>query len=250
MIIITGPGRSGTSVIALLYKELGFDPGGEWDPVANAGLEAPDVTRINDAIKKELGVETLLGTGAGLRYRFPNFYKFGKLVQPLLPKRMAEIGRSILMGARKDVRLVHWEKMDKVVQKYKKLLHEISLSHEVVKDPQFCWTLMVWAAAGVEIEHVLVCVRSLDAMVRSRFSAGHLKTRSISEAKNSLVYGLGLCMTAVCSYNIPYSILRFPDFLRQPRDLYKKMVFPTPVNYEDFLQVFSRAVDLNKVHEK
>ena len=37
MIVITGPGRGGTSLIASLYRELGFDQGGEWFDDTNAG---------------------------------------------------------------------------------------------------------------------------------------------------------------------------------------------------------------------
>ena len=53
MLIITGPGRSGTSLLAQFCKDLGFDPGGEWYDGVNAGLEYPVVVRINDAILKE-----------------------------------------------------------------------------------------------------------------------------------------------------------------------------------------------------
>lgn len=64
MLIITGPGRSGTSLLAQFCKELGFDPGGEWHDGVNAGMEFPVVVRINDAILKEAArtgksVETL-----------------------------------------------------------------------------------------------------------------------------------------------------------------------------------------------
>lgn len=250
MIIITGPGRSGTSVIARLYQELGFNPGGTWNTKVNAGLESPDVAAINDAIKKDLGIETLLGTGAGLRYRFPKLYSFGKLIRSLLPEKIERMGRSMLMGARKDVELVQWEEMNEVIEKYKLTLQDISSSHQVVKDPQFCWTLIVWAAVGVQIEQVLVCVRALDSMVHSRFSAGQLKTQSISKAKNSLVYGMGLCMAALHSYALPHEVLQFPGFLKHPRNLYNKMIFPAPVKYERFSRVFDRVVNLDKVHEK
>jgi len=252
MIIITGPGRSGTSVIARLYQELGFDPGGAWIPKVNAGLESPDIVAVNDAIIKELGIETLLGNSLALRYRFPKIYSFGSIIKPLLPQRIRKRVRPMLMlmNASKDVQLVRWEKLADVAKKYKIVLHDISDSHIVAKDPRFCWTLMVWAVVGVQIEKVLICVRSINSMVRSRFSAGHLKVRSMSKAKNSLIYGMGLCITALHTYNIEYNIIQFPSFLRQPRKLYAAMVFPTPIEYAQFLHVFNHVVDLNKVHEK
>jgi len=250
MIIITGPGRSGTSIIAQLYQELGFDPGGTWDPKVNAGLESPDIVAVNDAIQKELGIETLLRTSAGLRYRFPKVYSFGNIIKPLLSQGIRKRVRPMLVNTSKDVQLVRWGKLADVAKKYKIVLHDISDSHIVVKDPRFCWTLMVWAAVGVQIEKVLVCVRSLDSMVQSRSSAGHLTTRSMSKAKNSLIYGMGLCIVALHTYNIEYNIVQFPSFLRQPRKLYAAMTFPTPIKYAQFLHVFNRVVDLNEVHEK
>lgn len=39
MIFITGLGKSGTSFVAECFRELGFDPGGHFDPKMNAGWE-------------------------------------------------------------------------------------------------------------------------------------------------------------------------------------------------------------------
>lgn len=54
MLIITGPGRSGTSVIAQFCQAMGHDPGGDWCAEINAGLENPGVVQINDAILAEV----------------------------------------------------------------------------------------------------------------------------------------------------------------------------------------------------
>ncbi len=50
MLVITGMGRSGTSVLAAACQRLGFDPGGDYHKVINAGLEDPEVVAINEAI--------------------------------------------------------------------------------------------------------------------------------------------------------------------------------------------------------
>ena len=62
MIIITGSGRSGTSFVARLYKELGFDPGGEWYPHSDSGLEELELVRLNELILQELGLRFALRT--------------------------------------------------------------------------------------------------------------------------------------------------------------------------------------------
>jgi hypothetical protein len=54
MLIITGPGRSGTSVLALFCKRMGYDPGGEWCDLVDAGLENGRIVKINDALLREL----------------------------------------------------------------------------------------------------------------------------------------------------------------------------------------------------
>lgn len=54
MLVITGPGRSGTSVLALFCQKLGYDPGGQWNASVDAGLEHPQVVTINDALLGEL----------------------------------------------------------------------------------------------------------------------------------------------------------------------------------------------------
>lgn len=50
MLIITGTGRCGTSLVARFTKEMGYDPGGHWEPSINAGYEHPDSCRINHEI--------------------------------------------------------------------------------------------------------------------------------------------------------------------------------------------------------
>src|SRR5579871_5582171 len=54
MLIITGPGRSGTSVLALFCQRLGYHPGGQWYDCVSAGLEDERVVLINDALEAEI----------------------------------------------------------------------------------------------------------------------------------------------------------------------------------------------------
>ena len=56
MIVITGPGRSGTSLIGEIYERLGFNPGGSWSDDNNAGREAPEVVEENKLLLRLLGI--------------------------------------------------------------------------------------------------------------------------------------------------------------------------------------------------
>jgi hypothetical protein len=54
MLVITGPGRSGTSMLGQFCRSIGFNPGGEWCDEIDAGMEHPRVAAINDAIYREV----------------------------------------------------------------------------------------------------------------------------------------------------------------------------------------------------
>lgn len=253
MIIITGPGRSGTSVVAQLYRELGFDPGGQWYPSVRAGLEAPDIVEVNNAIASELGIDPLIrGHRPGIFHFPPWVGSVAHSVKPFLPQWIVTKAKMLLAKNHDrsgQLRLADWEKFGGVVSKYQATLREISQSHEVVKDPRFSWTLMVWAAAGAQIDHVVVCIRALDSMVRSRLAAGHLETQLLGEAKNSLIYGMGMCLSALYGYDIPHSIIKFPMFLDDAAYLYKALQFPKHVEYKHFMKAFDHIIDRSKVHE-
>jgi len=58
MLIITGTGRCGTSVLAKFCRAVGHDPGGEWYEPVKAGYEHPKVVAINQAIINNLEAGT------------------------------------------------------------------------------------------------------------------------------------------------------------------------------------------------
>ncbi len=252
MIVITGPGRSGTSLIAALYRELGFDPGGFWIPEYNAGYEDHDIVRANAAIIRDLRI-TVLADSYGnemLRREIrdptdPPRSKFNWW----LGSKAARLAERCL-GRRADpLELISWEGFQEVVEARGPALAEMARRFPVVKDPYFCWTLAAWAASGAQIDHVLVCVRNVDAMVESRFAAGQLFFSSRSGAKNSFVYGLGLCMMAIHEHRLSHTVVRFPDFLDDPAGLYEALRFPIPITYDRFLDAFARVVSADLIHD-
>lgn len=249
MIIITGPGRSGTSFVAELYRELGFDPGGGWNKWINAGLEASDVVRVNISILSDLGFGTLGPPTEGVqpRYRISRLWK--RIAPAQLQKNLLSIWYRLPLTPGRRPGFVRWDCVDDLAAKYRSTLHEIAGSHEVVKDPRFCWTLGVWAAAGVEIEHVLLCTRSLDAMVQSRVTARHYQGRSDASIKDSIAYGLGICITVLYDYRLPHRFIRFPDFLEDPDELYAAFKFPRAVTRDDFLKVVAKLARSDLVHD-
>lgn len=250
MIVITGQGRSGTTVVAQWYQELGFDPGGRWNVSWNGGLESEDVVRVNRSIVDDLDMGVL---GHPREVALPP-KRISQVWKRIVPDRLHEGVRTLVYRlpsiSGRTSGLPRWDRFDEVVEKYRPTLHRIAASHDVVKDPRFCWTLGVWAAAGVEIEQVIVCLRALEAVVESKGAIGSLPFRSEESAKDSLVYGLGLCMTALYDHRLPHIIIRFPDFLEAPHRLYDDLTFPQPVSEHAFREVVDRVVQPELVHDR
>jgi hypothetical protein len=280
MIIVTGLGRSGTSFLARLYAELGFDPGGDWNEAVDAGLEAPDVVRANRAIMWDLGVGLPLDGDLqrDRLVRMPDGLEARRLVQDdgrterrglssslvsLLPRRLRDIARGrsswIAASARETVRdptrrlrvtprVVRWDRYPRVVDTHRSRIRSLAQSHQIVKDPRFCWTIGVWAAAGADIDHVLVCTRHLGASIDSRRAANQVAERA-RHIPNTMAYGLGLCMAEIHSHRLEHDVVRFPDFLAAPESMFESMRFPASVERERFLQVFHDLADDNRVHD-
>ena len=249
MVIITGPGRSGTSLIAKVYRELGFDPGGEWIEEINAGLESHEIVRANAKIMSDLGVG-LLGPPRTPLMPAPVARAWKRVAPVWVDTRLRLLFSRLPALVMRRRGFMRWDRFEDVVEKHRTALQALADSYDVMKDPRFCWTLDVWAAAGVEIDRVLLCVRALDASIRSRYAAGHLELVSGGEARTWTVYGLGLCMTAIANHRLAFRVLRFPDFLTDPEKLYGELSFPRPVSRQSFMQVFERVVRPELVHDQ
>jgi len=67
MLIITGVGRSGTSVLALWLKRCGIHVNGVWIPSHEAGLEDVQAAGVNDLLDEGLSDEAALAAIAPVR---------------------------------------------------------------------------------------------------------------------------------------------------------------------------------------
>lgn len=277
MIVITGPGRSGTSVLASIYKELGFDPGGGWNPRVRAGLEHGDFWRLNNKIAKELRITMVHPrTGAGEQAgsggpdREPTEGTKGPTRDQSLGSRAVRAARRVMArGTSASTReatsrgevdapagtpvrhrphLAEWDRFDRVVARHAETMRTLAAETAVVKDPRFIFTLPAWAAAGAHIEHVLITMRPLGAVASSR-RAARLSEFGPAELRNIMTYGVGMALATVLEHRLPYSFLMFPEFLQDPDALYESLVFPGSVSREQFRGACERTIDLDQVHE-
>jgi hypothetical protein len=253
MIVITGPGRSGTSLVAQVCRDLGMDPGGVWNPAARAGFEDREIVRANRAIIRDLGIR---GSGRQFGFlpdeRFPSRVK--TLARSMLPEERQRQLRSMVRHppwrSKHLMDVIRWDQFEAVVERHGVRLRQLAAARPASKDPAFCWTLGVWSAAGAPLDHVVITIRSLDAMAQSRISQNWLSPRSLGAIKNWFAYGFGLLMSTVYDHRLSYGIARFPDFLQQPEQLYEALRFSGPVPYDRFLEVFHRHVKPDFVHDQ
>jgi len=249
VIVVTGPGRSGTSLLAALYRALGFDPGGRWEKDVHAGLEHRDVVALNLLVAQALGVSVDLRRGgrmlAGLG--LVEHISDGR-VSPELREPFTT-AMDVLRYRRSTPDLMDWSAVERVAQRYGEAMRNLAKDRQVVKDPRFCWTLRAWLASRVPVEALVLAIRPLDAMTDSRVQAGMYSQRASDWARNNYCYGLGLLMTTAAEYRLPVTILRFPDFLDRPDELYDELPLPEARTREEFRRAFASVFDPALVHD-
>ncbi len=249
MIVVTGPGRSGTSFLAALYRELGFDPGGRWESHIRAGLEHRDVVALNLIVGRALGVSVDLRRGGSVLKGLGalEHVSDGRVSPELREPFIAVVDALRYRHATPD--LMDWNAVDRVARRYGEAMRTLAKDRSVVKDPRFCWTLGAWLAAHVPVEAVVLAIRPLDAMTDSRVEAGMYSPRARDWARHNYCYGLGLLMTTAVEYRVALTTLRFPDFLDQPDALYDVLPLPEPRTRQEFLHAFASVFDPALVHD-
>lgn len=249
MIVITGPGRCGTSFLASLYRSLGFDPKGRrWNAEANAGFEWGQCIKTNLEVAQALGPVPEPEPGPRSRIFRPLASLSGRL--PDGSGKRVNMVLDALRYRRNTLDLVNWSELDDVVAHYGDRMRQLSSEVDVVKDPRFCWTLQAWLASGASISAVVLAVRPLGAMVESRVKAGMLSPKGREWAMNNFAFGTGLAMSAVIEHRVPLTVLRFPDFMDDPRDLYERLPLPEERSWESFQDAFHQVHDDSLVHDR
>ena len=253
MIIITGPGRSGTSLLAALYQHFGYDPGGNWRPEVNAGLESYDVVAINHSIARDLGVT--VGTGKSVQRAHISDYVGDSLAASIkrhIPADAVEVirRRFIVLPWRREyrVKLVKWSVVASVARKYRKQLNDLASEKTVVKDPNFSWTLPVWLEAQAPISNVIVATREIERMVASRYSSRLTGIASETNARNTMIYGLGLCLSSAWDHGVDVRLLRYPDFLADIPSLQRSLPLLEGLDAETFRIGAERVIRPDLVH--
>ena len=236
MIVITGVGRSGTSFLAQVYRELGFDPGGRWLPSVSAGYEDDEVVAANELVAHDLGLLFLGGPRP-----MPSTRAGQGFLAALRPRRPS--------SSPDGFDTIEPERIQPAADDHAEHLRAVAATHQVVKDPRFCWTMPVWLRAGAAIDHVVLSTRSMDAVIASRRTAGHLRYRTEAAATNELIYALGVCLAALAEHDVPHTIVRFPHVLDCPETLASRLPLPEPVAADRIVEAVRSVARRDLVHD-
>jgi hypothetical protein len=163
-------------------------------------------------------------------------------------RRSKTVDSVLMKTAGRQIHLLQWDRIEAVVARHGSAIRELASNREVVKDPRFCQTLWVWAAAGADISHTIVSIRSVEATAKRLTDSEHLRTWNEQQARNHVAYRLGLLLSALYHHRLSHTFVRFPDFVSEPEGLFDALQFPRPVERDTFLEVFNAIRDPDVAH--
>lgn len=229
MIVITGPGRSGTSLIAAAYHAAGVECGGEWSGSISAGYEDPDVVQLNRAIAGAMGGSLLGDVRQAPRLDQLPFSGITSRLKSTLPENqryaLKRRYEHLPWNRHRHLALPRWERLDQIVARFGPDMRQLA-TRPVAKDPQFCLTLPAWLRSGGKIDHVVLTTRNIGHSLQSRTAAHHLAYSDPDDGRNSLIYAVGLALVTLWDSEVPYTLLRFPEFVEQPDQVAATLPLP------------------------
>ncbi|MGB2694972.1 MAG: sulfotransferase, partial [Dehalococcoidia bacterium] len=176
LIVVTGPGRSGTSAVARVLHESGlrmgteFSPPSEYNPVGF--YEDMPVRELNEQIMADCGMDGL--------DRWPEREDVRRAAEPYA-SAMAALAATGVDG---------W------------------------KDPRFCITLEAWLPHLAASPCVVVCLRSPEAFIHSVVSIFGLRPRDTLE--RWWANHLRRALDVVREYHLPATSVVYEDLVARP----------------------------------
>ena len=224
MLIVTGLGRCGTSLVMRILKDLDFNLGVnvDWYDEINAGLELGSVHRITSEM----------------------YFRFLKK------------GMEINLDEKSEFN--HWKDYT-----FRYILNNFDRDNrqkdfvDVIKDPRLTWhpdLIKVFWECRKDIK-LLICHRDPSKIFSSRIKMGKdFEDPKDERMKDVNVFKIDFCdfLTEVMKLEIQYELIYFPNFLKEPEILYKSLSNLCPnfkIIKDDFFKSFNKIVNLDLHHE-
>ena len=247
MIVVSGPGRSGTSVLMQMYAQLGLlDPDLGWYKAIRAGLEDQEVVDLNAAVLDYVG-----GSLAGTRKRrwWQWIKPIRRIVRGLLlrfvpPAHIAadRVARRLSEREVRNIEFPRHSRFAAAAGKFGEQMREIAERQVLVKDPQFSLTLPVWLMAGAQITDVVLCSRKMDDLVASRINSGLIGGFGPDDARVMMTFALGSAVSAAWDRpEVRTVFLRYPDFIDDPVTTARLVPKPLGVSESDVRSALLRV---------
>lgn len=185
---VTGTGRSGTSLIAWILSELGWDMGVKVRPGGKTGYgEAPHVCRTNSQIIVALreAAPWIDDPDLNLAFRKPGDPK--ALPVPPYPVPTPDLVKKLSKRFEADLN---------------------SHKGKSFKDPRLKATFPIWTAANVLPDHVILCCRNFHETIESEERTG---LGMIGRRPERAAQQLGALFQAILDAKVSYTVVQYPE---------------------------------------
>ena len=216
MLIITGLGRCGTSILTKYIKEIGFGLGKQvhWHDEPEAGLELAPAYSLNRDMHEMIAKEGELD----INRKSPGDYWKGYSYKEAILK-VDKDERQGLVNA--------------------------------IKDPRFFWhsdLIEAWYETRKDLKFI-ICHRNINDVYESRkrlpVKWGDPKRKSLDE----FYIDFADCFTKILELGIEYKILFFPNFLDNHFKVWDVLCkFGLHHDYDEGKKIWNRIIDKKKVH--
>jgi len=224
MVIVTGLGRCGTSLVMKLFEQLGYNLGYNisWIDEINAGLELSPLHRINSEMY------------------------FYYILQ----------GKEIDLDA--SVTFKYWKGKTyrEVIQTFDKDPVQGDFIY-FIKDPRLTWDkkmIRAWWECRKDLKFLFLH-RDIDYIIKSRKSLPSRFEDPKAERKNPDCYKIDFyeSITEILSLNIPYQLIFYPNFCYKPEILFnalENLCNNFKLEKEEIIVCWNEIFDPNKIHQE
>ncbi len=125
---------------------------------------------------------------------------------------------------------------------------------EVMKAPAFSFNLEpIIRRKLLDVKHIFIPVRSLDVIAKSRVDTGLYwegSPESLASQRDYSALATGFSIDLCITHNLPFTIMKFPDFVKSPIYCYDMLSRGVYLNKYKFYEVFEKTAEPENIKFK